>query len=128
MVQTGEVQQIESAMDEQLVQMDIERKIAQLPLYDRYIVKLKMSEAAVFSNETPMESIGANIDAAIPAAKSTANAQVRAVLSEKASGGNCTFRPYHNANIHRGGTIARAFDGLAFPKSRRGSVYSRTSQ
>ena len=70
-------------MDEQLVQMDIERKIAQLPLYDRYIVKLKMSEAAVFSNETPMESIGANIDAAIPAAKSTANAQVRAVLSEK---------------------------------------------
>ena len=76
------MQQI-AAMDKQLVQMDIERKIAQLPLYDRYIVKLKMSEAAVFSNETPMESIGANIDAAIPAAKSTANEQVRAVLSEK---------------------------------------------
>ena len=59
--------------------MVVEREIAQLPIYDRYIVKLKSNDFMLFSAQTPIESINANIQSAHP----TANAQVWAVIGEK---------------------------------------------
>ena len=51
-VQTGEVQQIESAMDEQLVQMDIERKIAPVSYthLDVYKRQVQMYNRSAYCN------------------------------------------------------------------------------
>ena len=77
----GQIQQ--TVLKQQTAEMEAQREISQLPLYDRYIVKLKSGNIALFSAETPTESINANIQSALPVAKSAANAQVQAVLDEK---------------------------------------------
>lgn len=69
---------------DQIQQLSIEREVeyelSQLPLYDRYIVKLKPTNRLATAVNT---NIDMAVEAAIPAAKSAANTQVQEVLIEK---------------------------------------------
>ena len=69
---------------DQIQQLSIEREVeyelSQLPLYDRYIVKLKPTNRLATAANT---NIDMAVEAAIPAAKSAANTQVQEVLIEK---------------------------------------------
>lgn len=62
-----------------LTQMEAELEIDELPLSDRFIVKLKPDAAVLYSGRT----LDAAIDNALPAAKSAADEQVRRVFAEK---------------------------------------------
>ncbi len=61
---------------------EVEFQLANLPLYDRFIVKMKPAEAAVYSNEFVVESVEASVQAALANAKTTADVQVQEVLKE----------------------------------------------
>ena len=68
-----------TAAEQQMAEMEAELELAQLPLYDRYIVKLKPTNSLAAANTT----LDAAVEAAIPAAKQAANMQVQEVLTEK---------------------------------------------
>ena len=74
----GQIQQ--TAADQQTAEMEAEYELSQLPLYDRYIVKLKPTNSLAAAANT---SIDMAVEAAIPAAKQAANTQVKEVLTEK---------------------------------------------
>ena len=65
-----------TAAEQQMAEMEAELELSQLPLYDRYIVKLKPTNSLAAVNTT----LNAAVEAAIPAAKQAANTQVQAVL------------------------------------------------
>lgn len=83
-VQAAAPEQGEPAQpDDHLAQMEAEREISELPIYDRFIVKLKSdSDGAMRRSASLDEGISTSVDTAIPAAKSAANTQVEAVLEQ----------------------------------------------
>lgn len=73
----GQIQQ--TAADQEVAEMEAELELSRLPLYDRYIIKLKPTNSLAAANTT----LNAAVEAAIPAAKQAANTQVQEVLTEK---------------------------------------------
>ena len=69
-----------TAADQQMAEMEAELELSRLPLYDRYIVKLKPTNSLTAAANTTLD---AAVEAAIPAAKQAANVQVQAVLDDK---------------------------------------------
>ena len=74
----GQTQQ--TAAEQQIAKMEAQLELARLPLYDRYIVKLKPTNSLAAAANT---TLNAAVEAAIPAAKAAANTQVQEVLTEK---------------------------------------------
>ncbi|HIV03231.1 MAG TPA: S8 family serine peptidase, partial [Candidatus Aphodoplasma excrementigallinarum] len=73
-------QPLQSLQQAELLEREAELELEQLPLYDRYIVKLKPTNSLAAAANTTLD---AAVEAAIPAAKQAANVQVQAVLDDK---------------------------------------------
>lgn len=73
----GQIQQ--TAAEQQNAEMEAQLELSALPLYDRYLVKLKPTNSLAAANTT----LNAAVEAALPAAKEAADMQVQEVLTEK---------------------------------------------